>query len=519
MQQVWRGSPFSPVRMMDSRNPARGLKMSAPFAADDVIYLEGRGGQRVYVVPSRELVVVRQGEIRMDWDDAAFLNGLIGAVPEGSRAFSALLAPPSPDYARDDSWARRGSATGDESRPAAFYIHPTTYSGRDWWNAPHNDPQVNPGVDAVVLGQASVLDPCCDVWAPRYRQASFGRARRCAAGLRPGLPRHPRGVRLSSSPSIGDRPFVILGHSQGALHTQHLVTDVVDPDPALARRLIAAYVIGIPVPEALYATTLSRVGPCQSAARGRVHRQLGDLRAGLRGLEHGGARVRGRVTRCIIAQAATSAIQCTNPLSWQAAEIPVPASRNLGARMINASADALGPPVPGLVGARCDDGALLASPPPPAPFDQLEMMPGSYHFADVALFHTNVARNLVDRAGGLAGSTRVPQRPLRPRTARRDWRACECGLGMILRTVFDLPNRRGHCRAGRPSELQYRCQVNRAVSTGRSQSRPCQLRRGQPGERPWMISSAARSPDSIADSMPTSRRRVCSPAKCRRSCG
>jgi CubicO group peptidase (beta-lactamase class C family) len=82
MQQIWLGSPYSRVRMADSRNPRRGLPMSAPFLADDVFYLERRGGQRVYVVPRRALVVVRQGEIRMEWDDAAFLNGLIAGADE-----------------------------------------------------------------------------------------------------------------------------------------------------------------------------------------------------------------------------------------------------------------------------------------------------------------------------------------------------------------------------------------------------------------------------------------------------
>jgi CubicO group peptidase (beta-lactamase class C family) len=101
MQQIWRGSPYAPIRSADSRNPARGLRMSAPFAAEDVLYLEGRGGQRVYVVPSRDLVVVRQGEIRMDWDDAAFLNGILQGVPE-SRAFS---VPPASSAANAGSAA------------------------------------------------------------------------------------------------------------------------------------------------------------------------------------------------------------------------------------------------------------------------------------------------------------------------------------------------------------------------------------------------------------------------------
>ena len=82
MQQIWLGSPYNRVRMGDSRNPARGLPMSAPFSAADVFYLEGRGGQRVYVVPSLQLVVVRQGEVRMEWDDAAFLNGIIAGLQE-----------------------------------------------------------------------------------------------------------------------------------------------------------------------------------------------------------------------------------------------------------------------------------------------------------------------------------------------------------------------------------------------------------------------------------------------------
>jgi hypothetical protein len=29
------------------------------------------------------------------------------------------------------------------------------------------------GVDAVVTAQASVLDACCEVWAPRYREAAI----------------------------------------------------------------------------------------------------------------------------------------------------------------------------------------------------------------------------------------------------------------------------------------------------------------------------------------------------------
>jgi CubicO group peptidase (beta-lactamase class C family)/pimeloyl-ACP methyl ester carboxylesterase len=398
MQQVWRGSPYSPVRMMDSRNPDFGLPMSAPFAADDVFYLEGRGGQRVYVVPSRELVVVRQGEIRMEWDDAEFLNPLIEAATEPGKksAFSAWLAPPAPDYSQRDSWARHPGTASDTSRPAAFYINPTTYRGRELWNAPHNAPDVNPGVDEVVLGQASVLDACCDVWAPRYRQASFG-------ALGGGLQAYDlafidvRAAFEQFLDEIGERPFVILGHSQGALHTQRLVERVVDPDAALARRLVAAYVVGIPVPEALYATTLSRVTACRAPEQVGCIVTWASYAPDYKGLAQWRQSARERYAP-MMAAAGTDAIQCTNPLSWQANETAMPPARNLGATMINKEATALITPVPGLVGARCADGALLVSPRPAEPFTALEFIPGSYHFADVALFHENLSRNLVQRA-------------------------------------------------------------------------------------------------------------------------
>ena len=51
------------------------------FAAPDVIYFDGFGGQRVYIVPSRQLVIVHTGPMRQDWDDAILPNMIIRALP------------------------------------------------------------------------------------------------------------------------------------------------------------------------------------------------------------------------------------------------------------------------------------------------------------------------------------------------------------------------------------------------------------------------------------------------------
>jgi hypothetical protein len=45
-----------------------------------MIYVDGFGGQRVYVVPSLELVIVRTGEAKTDWDDAIVPNAIIRAL-------------------------------------------------------------------------------------------------------------------------------------------------------------------------------------------------------------------------------------------------------------------------------------------------------------------------------------------------------------------------------------------------------------------------------------------------------
>lgn len=57
--------------------PGYKKRATEPFLADDMFYLDGWGQQRVYVMPSQELVVVRVGERPKAWDDAVIPNTLI----------------------------------------------------------------------------------------------------------------------------------------------------------------------------------------------------------------------------------------------------------------------------------------------------------------------------------------------------------------------------------------------------------------------------------------------------------
>lgn len=70
---IWRGSPYLPKRRY-SKEVAMTVPQREAFLADDVVYFDGFGGQRVYVVPSAGLVIVRAGEPVKDWDESALVN-------------------------------------------------------------------------------------------------------------------------------------------------------------------------------------------------------------------------------------------------------------------------------------------------------------------------------------------------------------------------------------------------------------------------------------------------------------
>ena len=77
---TWLGTKCEKNRRYNSRSSATAFH-SEPFAAPDLIYFDGFGGQRVYIVPSKQLVIVHTGPMRQDWDDAILPNMIIRALP------------------------------------------------------------------------------------------------------------------------------------------------------------------------------------------------------------------------------------------------------------------------------------------------------------------------------------------------------------------------------------------------------------------------------------------------------
>lgn len=75
----WRGTPHLPLRRY-APMVATTVPSARPFARDDVVFIDGAGGQRVYVVPSARLTIVRIGKPSTTWDDSHLVNQLLAGI-------------------------------------------------------------------------------------------------------------------------------------------------------------------------------------------------------------------------------------------------------------------------------------------------------------------------------------------------------------------------------------------------------------------------------------------------------
>ncbi|MDE2561875.1 MAG: DUF3089 domain-containing protein [Sphingomonadales bacterium] len=299
------------------------------------------------------------------------------------------LARPGMGSGDPAQWLPSGISQGSapRSRAAVFFINPTSYFARRTWNAPLDDHTANQRADLFARGMASAFNRSADLWAPRYREATFGvflttrPEARQALDLAYGDLENAFAHFIASLPA--DQPVILAGHSQGALQLMRLLKDHVAGTP-LATRVIAAYVVGWPVSTqhdlpvlGLPACTAPDQAGCvmswESFAEPADPSMVLDAYAKSIGLD-GKPR-------------AGSPILCTNPLTGTAGGF-APASANLGTLVPNEALSG-GTLAKGIVPARCaPSGMLLIGPPPDM---GVYLMPGNnYHLYDIPLFWANV---------------------------------------------------------------------------------------------------------------------------------
>ena len=76
---IWIGSKYTEKRTLDAFKGFSAIAKE-PFLADDIVYLDGLGGQRVYVIPSRNLVIVRTGVLALEWEETPLPNLVLSGI-------------------------------------------------------------------------------------------------------------------------------------------------------------------------------------------------------------------------------------------------------------------------------------------------------------------------------------------------------------------------------------------------------------------------------------------------------
>jgi hypothetical protein len=356
--------------------------------------------------------------VRIGWDAASDRLMRLAFMPRV--AFAPLPESTAPDYAWPQAWLSRpdlgsdparwvpdGVQATDRPQAAVFYIAPTTYLGRDHWNAPLTDADANARLKLFARSQASAFNGVAQIWAPRYRQATLG------AFLANSDPRSAKAIDfayrdvarafdvfLKAIPA--DQPIILAGHSQGSLHLLRLLCEKVAGTP-LARRIVAIYAVGWPIS---IEADLPALGfpacdaPDQARcilswqsfadpADPRLIKAYFDASRGYDGRPRKG-----------------SHMLCVNPITGKGGGA-APSSANRGTlvpRAGLAGADL----TPGLVPARCTPEGLLLIGDPPAGFGTYALPGDNYHVYDYALFWANIRDDAARRLAAFSVPRRKP---------------------------------------------------------------------------------------------------------------
>lgn len=76
---IWLGAPKDGQREYGP-STAMAVPSAVPFTASDTVFFDGFGGQRVYVSQDEQLVIVRIGDVKFNWDDTALPNLITDAL-------------------------------------------------------------------------------------------------------------------------------------------------------------------------------------------------------------------------------------------------------------------------------------------------------------------------------------------------------------------------------------------------------------------------------------------------------
>jgi hypothetical protein len=292
-----------------------------------------------------------------------------------------------------------------------FYVHPTAFFSASWNSELTEGSYSEQMLDAMMISQASAFSECCEVWAPRFREATiYAFFDETMTNGPAALDRAYIDVRAAFEHFLANRdqsrPFIIASHSQGTIHSVRLLHDYVD-GKKLQEDMVAAYIVGYSLSESYVSELLPSIPVCQSEF------DQGCL------VHWDSAMPEGRMTMSLPywypdgwRLISDSDAICVNPVSWLENEQSTASSEHLGALLLDfktefaqaysnrpmPDAPSAGHVVENAYAATCANGLLRVSGiDPMSPFMGGVSEDRRLHLYDFNLFWLDIRRNALER--------------------------------------------------------------------------------------------------------------------------
>ena len=302
-------------------------------------------------------------------------------------AFSEELSTQPPPSGPADS--------GDTPDFAVFFVHPTSFLENDAWNAPLDHEESQTRARLMVRGMASAFNRASEIWAPRYRQGTYGTFLTDSPEAGRALDAAYADIEQAFDFFVDSvpegTPIVLAGHSQGGYHVVRLLTEKLKGTP-LMERVAVAYPIGMPIS---LETDLPALG-LPACASGQQAGCVASWASFAEPADPGQYLRLYNETPGIDGESRTDTpILCVNPLTGTL-NGSADAERNLGT-LVPEGDLSNGELVAGGVPARCDpqSGILLIGDPPE--LGQYVLPGNNYHVYDIPLFWRNLQADVVNR--------------------------------------------------------------------------------------------------------------------------
>ena len=301
-----------------------------------------------------------------------------------------------PDYSNLDYWAAhpyKHDPSDSVSKPLkrdyhpdssvdVFFIHPTTYTDAaksSGWNAPIDSALLNAKTDySTILYQASIFNEAGRVFAPRYRQANywsyFPITKEDSLNAFESFEKAYNDIKKAFEYYLEHwnkgRPIIIASHSQGTTHAKRLLKEFFE-GKELQKKLVIAYIIGIPVEEKYF----SSLKPCNNPDQTGCYCSWRTFKQNY---------------ESDYVKKETEKIHVTNPITWSDSEPLADRSQNKGSVLLN-----FNKLYKNVADANIHNGILWTRKP--KFFGKVFYKTKNYHAADLNLYYLSIRENVKRR--------------------------------------------------------------------------------------------------------------------------